>query len=99
MLILQESNLVTLCSLLQNIFGQNPPVYTRPTSQSSPPAPPPPPPLLQQSANGRQQSPVLRAYSPTPPPLPPPPYQPSSNMNVNRPRSQSSTIPPTLPSS
>ncbi|PKY38505.1 UEV-domain-containing protein [Rhizophagus irregularis] len=97
----EESNLVSLCSLLQNIFGQNPPVYTRPTSQPSPPAPPPPPPLLQQPVNGIQQhSPVLRAYSSTPPPLPPPPpYQPSSNMNVNRPRSHSSTIPPVLPTS
>jgi ESCRT-I complex subunit TSG101 len=94
----EESNLVTLCQLLTSIFSQNPPVYTRPTSQPSP--------LLQSPANGRQNttsSPVLRAYSsqsPTPPPLPPPPpYQPSTNMNVNRPRSHSSTIPPAPPSS
>src|ERR1044071_6402988 len=80
----KESNLVTLCSLLQNIFSQSPPVYTRPSSQPSPPTPPPPPQLLQPPVNGGQSSlssPVLRAYSsqsPTPPPLPPPPPYQSS---------------------
>ncbi|CAI2168741.1 4442_t:CDS:2 [Funneliformis geosporum] len=76
----EESNLKTLCSLLQHIFAQSPPppVNGGQNPLSSP--------VLQ----------AYSSQSPTPPPLPPPPYQASSNMGVNRPRSHSSNIPPVM---
>ncbi|CAG8785256.1 7448_t:CDS:2, partial [Acaulospora morrowiae] len=89
----EESNLVTLCTILQNVFGQNSPVFTRTPSQS-----PTPPYSLQPPTNGGQNtltSPVLhpRSLNPiTPPPLPPPPpYQQNVSRKENRPRSHSGT--------
>ncbi|CAG8707955.1 19074_t:CDS:2 [Dentiscutata erythropus] len=93
----EESNIVTLCTILQGVFSQNPPVCTKPTSQPSPA-----PQLLHQPpTNGGQntlKSPVLHAYhpqSPTPPPLPPPPpYQSvATNKPASRPRSRSQAAP------
>ncbi|CAG8766915.1 4920_t:CDS:2, partial [Racocetra fulgida] len=79
------------------MFGQNPPVYTKPTSQPSPAQQ-----LLHQPpTNGGQNtltSPVLHAYhpqSPTPPPLPPPPpyHSVATNKPASRPRSRSQAAP------
>ncbi|KAG9302659.1 hypothetical protein G9A89_007363 [Geosiphon pyriformis] len=84
----EESNILRLCTILQKIFSQNPPVYTKPNPPQNPNPPPPPPPERPIPLNQNPVlSPAINTFpprSPTPPPLPPPPpYQPSINQNVD----------------
>ncbi|CAG8562408.1 13650_t:CDS:2, partial [Ambispora leptoticha] len=96
-----ESTISKLCTILQSIFSQDPPLYTKPNVNHNPPLrpshPPPPPerPIQNHIVSPTAHNP-FPTRSPTPPPLPPPPPYQSINQNVemNRPRGQSGTLNP-----
>ncbi|CAG8561658.1 12838_t:CDS:2 [Ambispora gerdemannii] len=94
----EESTISKLCTILQSIFSQNPPLYTKPNINNNPsvrssqPLSPPERPIQSHIVPPSAHNP-FPSRSPTPPPLPPPPPYQSINQNVeiNRPISQSGT--------